>query len=157
MYKCESIGQGVAFLEFLAAFIWNKCVNGRTIVSVYLWMSLCVLVVRGCLCLCEWPFIGKTKNTSWCLSGWTRRPGVFCVFLCALQGEHKPKVIGFCFPKEWVGKVRDKRVALLLGYLAQHGCVCWSCWVQKQNQQLFIQAHTQTHSSVVIFDFPLLT
>lgn len=44
-------------------------------------------------------------------------------YLCVPRGEHKPKVIGFCLSEEWVGKVRDKRVSLLLGYLAQPGCI----------------------------------
>jgi len=51
------------------------------------------------VCVCEW--------------------GGACVCVCVCVCVCKPKVIGFCFSKEWVGKVPDKRVSSLLGDLAQ--------------------------------------
>lgn len=51
-----------------------------------------------------------------------RAISIWCVCVCAyLSVNTNPEVIGFCFSKEWVEKVRDKCVSPLLGDLAQSG------------------------------------
>lgn len=50
------------------AFAWNNKENRRTSVSVYLCMSMCVWVVRGCLHLCVSDYLCAKQRT--CLQVW---------------------------------------------------------------------------------------
>lgn len=86
---------------------------------------MCVFVEGGCLSLYACVSICMQNKEYVLVFEWKdkRAISILCVLcVCVPRCECKHKVIGFCFSKEWVGKVRDKCVSLLLGYLAQSGC-----------------------------------
>lgn len=52
----------------IMAFVWNNKENRRTSVSVYLCMSMCKWVARGCLHLCVIDYLCAKQRT--CLQVW---------------------------------------------------------------------------------------
>lgn len=65
------------------AFVWNNKENRRASVSVYLCMSMCVWVARGCLHLCVSDYLCAKQRT--CLQVWVDAQVGREYFVCSLE------------------------------------------------------------------------
>lgn len=77
--KCACLDSPVALL----AFVWNNRENRRTSVSVYLCMSMCEWVAKGCLHLCVRDYLCAKQRT--CLQVWVDAQVGREYFVCSLE------------------------------------------------------------------------